>query len=225
MKKPVLLFSILIAGAATFTSCNKNLKDDIKDLKNQVDTLKKHNSELQEQVNGIESALGSNEPIAVTSTFVDDNNTTRTIKEVYKFKSSGAETQSLRENGDGTYDIYIERFSDVEWYEGAWVAFTYNPTSKAITNKRGGHYWSDMDSYGDRTRFDEVSYGGAGLTITITVNNINLATGEISLSFAASGTGAYTNTIHSYYCPNQGQPMSTSFSFTGKLKLFPHDDE
>jgi hypothetical protein len=219
MKKSLVILSLLVAGSTLFSSCNKKLKDDIKDLKQQVDELKKHNSELQEQVNGVENILGSNEPIIATTTFTDNNNTTRTVVGAYKFKAGNSSTQRMYDNGDGTYDIYIERFSDVEWYEGAWVAFTYNPTTKAVTNKRGGQYWNDEDPYYNNARYDE-NYITTGLTFSITVNSLNLATGEISLNFSASGTAEYTNAVVYYYVPNKGKPVSTTFSFTGKLKVF-----
>jgi hypothetical protein len=218
MKKSFVIFSMLVAGATLFSSCNKKLKDDISDLEKKVNELKKHNSELQEQVNGVENILGSNEPIAATTTFVDNNDATRTITGVYKFKGGNNETQHMIKNDDGTYDIYIERISDVGWEEGAWVGFTYNPTTKAVTNKRGGQYWDDQDPYYDNVRYDE-DYT-TGLTFNITVNSLNVATGDISLNFSASGTAAYTNAVEYYYVPNKGKPVSTTFTFAGKLKVF-----
>lgn len=223
MKKPVFLFGILVAGTFAFSSCTKNLKDDIKDLQKQVDSLDKSNSELDEKIKDIENAIGSNEPIAVTSTFVDDNSVTRTIKDVYRFKSSGSSTHSLRQLNNGTYEVYIERFSDVDWWEGAWIAFTYAPSTKAITRKRGGHYWEDYNPYNNRTRYDGINYTGSGLTIDINLKNLNLTTGEIALDFSANATADYTNTYTSN-SPNPGQAMSTTFSFTGKLRLFPYED-
>src|SRR5688572_20561133 len=119
MKKLVIIFSVLIAGSP-FVSCKK-LKDDIKDLQSQVtdlrkqnDTLKNHNSILQKQLNRIDSSIGSNEPITTTTTFEDNNGATRTISGVYKFKASDYSTQRLTKNTDGTYEVYIERFGDVE---------------------------------------------------------------------------------------------------------------
>ncbi|MGE5107338.1 MAG: hypothetical protein ACM3H8_07325, partial [Sphingobacteriales bacterium] len=103
--------------------------------------------------------------------------------------------------------------------EGAWVSFTYNPATKTVTNKRGGHYWDDQDPYYNQTLYYENGFN-TGLTIDIKVNNINVATGDISLSFSASGTGAYTTGVPYYYSPNQGKANSTNFTFTGKLKIF-----
>jgi hypothetical protein len=220
MKKSLIIFGILLAGSTFFASCNKNLKDDIKNLRQQVDSLKKHNSELQDQIGGVENILGSNEPISVTTTFKDNNDSTRTITAIHKFKSADNETQSLAKLADGNYSIYIERFSDVEWYEGAWVSFTYNPTTKAITNKRGGQYWYDNDSYDNYARYDDNYANLGGLTFDINIKSINLTTGDISLTFTGSATSAYTSGVPYYYRPNAGKPMSTTFSFTGKLKLF-----
>ncbi|OQP53512.1 hypothetical protein [Niastella populi] len=211
MKKLVIIFGVLIAGSP-FVSCKK-LKDDINDLK-------KHNSALQEQLDGVISSLGSNEPITATTTFEDNNSKSRTVSGMYRFKGNDQSTQKLSNNGDGTYDIYIERFSDVGWNEGAWTEFTYNPTTKEVTNVAGGHYWEDEDSY-----YDNAYYSGnyTGLTKSITIDSLNVTTGNVSLKFSASGTGAYTNAVSYWYSPNQGKPVSTEFSFAGKLKLFTQD--
>ncbi|MBO9198710.1 MULTISPECIES: cell division protein ZapB [Niastella] len=238
MKKLLIVFGVFIAGSP-FVSCKK-MKDDIKDLKNQVtdlksqndtlknqnnnlkdqtDTLKNRNSVLQEKLNGVINSLGSDEPIAATTTFQDNTGATRTVIGSYKFKASDYSTQRAIKNSNGTYYIYIERFSDVEWYEGAWTEFTYNPTTKAVTNASGGQYWSDADSYYDNARY-EGSYTGTGLTLNITVDNFNTATGAISMKFAAAATGTYTNAVDPWYTPNQGKSMSTNFTFAGKLKVF-----
>jgi len=222
MKKLAIIFGVLIAGSP-FVSCKK-MKDDIKDLKNQVsdlekknDTLKTWNSALQAQLNGVINSLGSDEPITATTTFTDDDGKTRTVTGTYKFKSTDYYTQSMYNNNDGTYDIYIERFSDVRWKEGAWVYFTYNPTTKAVTNISGGHYWNDYDPY-----YDNVYYYGTytGLTKSLTVESFDMTTGAISIKFACSGTSAYTTAISQYDSPNQGAPVATTFSFAGKLKVF-----
>ncbi|MGE5107339.1 MAG: hypothetical protein ACM3H8_07330 [Sphingobacteriales bacterium] len=205
MKTSTMILSALVAGTTLFSSCTKSLKNDIKDLK--------------QDVADIQGSLGSNEPITATTTFVDDSDVTRTVTGIYKFKSGNAATQSMTRNPDGTYAIYIERFSDVEWYEGAWASFTYNPTTKAVTNKIGGHYWDDQDPYYDRAKYDE-NFFNTGLTMDIKVNNIDVATGDISISFSASGTSAYTTGVSYTWSPNQGKAVSTNFTFTGKLTIF-----
>jgi hypothetical protein len=207
MKKYLLIFAVLIAGSP-FVSCKK-MKDDIKDLKNQVNELQKENDTLK-------NSLGSDEPIAATTTFEDDNGATRTVSGVYKFKGSDLYTQSLVKISDTAYDVYIERYSQGGG-EGASVEFTYNPATKAVKNVEGSHYWRDADDYTDRVRY----YGTyTGLTKNLTIDSLNITTGAISLKFSAAGTSAYTSAVSYSYTPNQGKPVATNFSFVGKLKLF-----
>jgi hypothetical protein len=196
-----------------------DLKSQVNDLKNQNDTLKTYNSTLQQQLKGVINSLGSDEPITATTTFTDNAGTTRTVTGVYKFKSADYSTQKAVNNGDGTYSIYVERFSDVSWYEGAWAQFTYNPTTKAVTSITGGQYWNDEDPYNDYAYYTS-SYGGTGLTLAITVDKFDTTTGDFSMKFAATGTAAYTSAISSGYSPNQGKPDATNFTFTGKLRIF-----
>jgi hypothetical protein len=223
MKKLLLIFGVLIAGSP-FVSCKK-MKDDIKDLQNQAnelakqtDTLKAKHSSLKDQLDGIANAIGSDEPITATTTFEDNNGATRTVSATYNFKSTDYYTQYMINNGDGTYSIYIERFIDVDWNEGISVYFTYNPTTKAVTNESVGHYWDDNDPFYDYAYYYSGSY--TGLTKSLTVDSFNLATGAISIKFSASGTSAYTASAD---VPNPGKPVSTNFAFAGKVKLFSQD--
>ena len=187
------------------------------DLKKANDTLTKYNSELQLKLNGVLSSLGSDEPITATTTFQDNNGATRTVAGVYNYKSSDYNTQYLIKNDDGTYSIYIERFN-MTWNEGAWTGFTYDPAKKQIANIRGGQYWGDYDPYENRVIYDGET-GTRGLSRSITIDSLNLTTGAISLKFSASATSEYTP-AQSWYVPNPGKPVSTTFSFAGKLKLF-----
>jgi len=225
MKKLLIVFGVFAIGSS-LVSCNKKLKDDINDLKSQVndlknqnDSLKTYNSTLQQQMNGVINSLGSDEPITATTTFTDNSGATRTVTGTYRFKSSDYSTQKAVKNSDGSYDIYIERFSDVSWYEGAWVSFNYNPTTKAVTNIQGGQYWDDADSYRNNAYYYS-SYSGTGLTLTITVNSFDTTTGAISMKFTGAGTADYTSSVSTSYSPNSGKPEATNFTFAGKLHIF-----
>ncbi len=221
MKKTTLIvISALMIVSGFLTSCNKKLKEDIKELDSQVSDLKTKNDQLQGQIDGVNSILGSNEPITATTSFVDDDGVTRTWTDTYKFKSGNNSTQSMEANGDGTFDIYIERFSDVDWIEGAWLEFTYNPTSGAVTNAEGGHYWDWNLPYNDRTYF-ESDY--TGCTVNITLSNINTTTGAISLSFSGTLDDAYGATYSTSYVPNDDKGATTTFSFAGTLKVYPNN--
>lgn len=210
MKRSFVVFSALVIAALSFSSCNKNLKDDIKDLQ-------RENSEMKEKLNGIANALGTDEPITVTTSFKDRDNVSRTVKETYSFKASGTSTQSMVKQPNGKYDIYVERFSDVNWNDGAWVAFTYDPATKAITNKRGGHYWDDYGNYRSDAYFNE-NNNIPGLTFTVNIKNIDLTTGVISMDVTMAGTEEYSQNAGDV--PNSNSAVTTSFSFDGKLRVY-----
>jgi hypothetical protein len=199
MKKLLIIFSVAIA-VSPFVSCKK-MKDDIKDLKDQVNTLNRQ--------------LGADEPITATTTFDDNTGATRTVKGTYYFKTTDYYSQRMIKNSDGTYAIRIERFEGADGTDGAGVSFTYNPTTKAVTNISGSHDWTDADPY---KNYVEYSGTYTGLTMTVTVDNLDVTTGAISVKFSASGTAAYTAVVTDN--PNPGKPCSTNFSFVGKLKIF-----
>ncbi|MDF2191524.1 hypothetical protein [Paraflavitalea sp. CAU 1676] len=223
MKKPAIILGIIMSGSLAFTSCTKDLKNDISDLKKEVDSLHSSNDSIAGRLNGIDIILGANEPIVATTTFTDNSNATRTIKSTYKFKAGNSSTQVARGYADGTYEIYIERFGDVEWDEGAAVRFRYNPTTKAITEKRVYHYWDNADAYQDRAYYGEGYDTHEGLTINITVNNFNITTGEISLNVSASGNADYATAVYNWgYAPANGKAYNTAFTFAGKVKVWPY---
>lgn len=199
MKKLFLIFGVLIAGSP-FVSCKK-MKDDIKDLKDQVNTLNRQ--------------LGADEPITATTTFEDKSGATKTATGTYYFKSTDYYSQSMIKNSDGSYDVRIERYEGADGTDGVSLRFTYNPTTKAVTKISGSHDWTDADPY---QNYAEYSGTYAGLTMNVTVESLDLTTGAISVKFSASGTAAYTAVVTDN--PNPGKPCSTNFSFVGKLKAF-----
>src|SRR5687767_11131340 len=99
MKKLFLIFGVLIAGSP-FVSCKK-MKDDIKDLKDQVNTLNRQ--------------LGADEPITATTTFEDKSGATRTVTGTYYFRSTvDYYTQALIKNSDSSYNIRIDRYESAD---------------------------------------------------------------------------------------------------------------
>jgi len=222
MKKTPYILGVLITGALTFTSCTKNLKDDINDLKNQVDTLHRSNDSIAGRLNGIELILGANEPLTGSTNFTDNNNATRTVNFNYQFKAGNINTHYAQELANGKFNIFIRRFSDVEIAEEARIAFIYDAATKEITNKEVAHYWNNADNYTDRAAYGIYVTNHPGLSITITVNSFNPTTGEISLTANASADAAYSAAVTQYvFAPNPGKPYSTTLSFSGKLKVFP----
>ncbi len=208
MKK---LFLALLIAPILFLSCNKKLKKEMDELEKQLQEQKAQNATLQTQINGVASLLGSNEPMTVSTSFKYDNGITRTHSDVYSFKANNYYTQSIVDNGDGTYGIRIERFLDVDWNEAAEIEFTYISSTKAITDASISHYWDwNISGYNSSVAYSS-TYSPVP-TINITLNSINVSTGEIDLSASASVVDGYNG-----YVPNSGMACSTTLSFKGVL--------
>lgn len=220
MRKTIYILCVLFVGSAFLSSCNKKLQEDLEALEKQV-------ADLKDQQNQTRSILGSNEPITAKTEFVDNNGDIRTINSKLYFKSNDYSTQYIEELSDGSYYIYIERFGDVEGGdngeggsngERAYIGFNYNSSTKAITNKDILHEWSENNSYSDYANYYE-NWDPAP-TINVTINSINVATGDISINVTASGDGEFTS---NWGGPNYGESVSTTLSFSGKLRVFEYD--
>jgi hypothetical protein len=113
--------SLLIVFGLTFAlllgSCNKKLKKELDELKSDLDATKSELNSVKNQSNNNASLLGSSTPITVTI-----NNANRQIDSVafsgtyvFDFKwDNNSDDTYIRDNGNGTYDIYIERYGSVE---------------------------------------------------------------------------------------------------------------
>jgi len=212
MKKSLLILGISLAGLAALPSCTKNLKEDIKDLQTQVDSLEKRNAALRDQARATRNILGSDEPITATTTYKDAAGIEKQYQDTYSLKSGNYSTQYMVDMEDGTYEVYIERFLDIDWSEGAWAEFRYDPATKTVTPSRGGQYWRSPG-------YNHAYYtsGNAGCELKIDLKEIDINTGKISFDFTATGSAAYTA---GGSWPNPGQAHTTKFSFTGKLAVF-----
>jgi len=224
MKNSANIARILIAGSLFFTSCTKDLKNDISDLKKGATAQHRRIDSIAGRIDSIDIILGANEPITVTTSFADNNNGTRTIKGTYSFKSNNNETQFARAQADGSYLVFVKRFQGIYSNERASVFFRYDPATKSVSEKQVIHQWDDADGYLDFAAYGTRYAGHEGLSINITVNSFNVATGAISLNVSASGNADYANLMHYYGESPSITPYSTSISFEGKVKIFPYSD-
>ena len=165
---------------------------------------------LEDRINVIENALGTNEPFTVKFATKDDNNVDIIDNATYLFKAGG-DSEYIGKYTDGTMEIYIERFSDVDWYEGAWIEFTYNSATKAVSEVQSGTYfYNKFDDYVN-TSF---RYYDTNCTINLKVNQIDVTTGLVDVSVESSTTAA------SGYNKYEGKSMTGTFKFRGKLPVF-----
>lgn len=201
----------------TITSCTKDLKDDARKLKEELEKLQAENDELKNSASNTSRTVGLDNPLKVTTVLTDFDNNQVTMERTYKFKASNSTSSYLLKNNDNTYKILIIRYRDAISIENCAISFTYNPSTKAITNKVISQQWWPDNEPSEWW----IEYSGgentAGLTREINIESIDLTTGEISLTAKASATGEYTRNGNG---PYEGQPMSTTISYKGKLGVF-----
>src|SRR5690554_944391 len=118
MKKNITVFAgLFFCLFVGLSSCNKKLKEDMDSLERELAANKAQVEALQNQANDQSNMLTAQSPIIVNIT-----NATRGVDDVaftanldYKFESDRPfESTYFRENGNGTYDIYIERYTTGE---------------------------------------------------------------------------------------------------------------
>lgn len=202
MKRSFVIFCTLMIGALSFSSCNKKLKDDINELKNQI---------------------GVDEAITATTTFTDKNGTARTITGTYKIKDSDSESNALVKNSDGTYSVYIDRSSAVHGDEGVSLEFTYDPASKKITYKESGHYWTDFGLSNGEAYVYEYDEPKEGLTFNLNIKTLDLEAGLLNVEVKIEATKEYSN--NNGNAPNNNAGFTTTYSFSGKLKKFERNNQ
>ena len=188
----MVLVSVMAIG---LSSC---LKDDLEDLQSQVAELEKN--------------LGFDQPLSAQ--FDTKNDAGTAVSYTKKFLYQSPEYIYMEDNGDNTFDIYVEKYSDPEWYEGAWVFFTYDAsTGEVVGDPRGGIYFNDENWRWVNPWFSRSNYGDSN-TCTVTINSINTSTGKIDFVFDGSTTDAATNNEYS------GKAMTLKLTFKGTLPKY-----
>lgn len=205
MKRSIVLSGLILFGSLLFSSCTKQLKDDIK--------------ELQQKIDDVSHGLGADEPITPVTVFKDKKGNTITIADTYRFKGSDYNTQSLIKKQNGMYQVNITRFVDVQYSESVDISFNYDPSTKAITSKYCDHDWNDNGEYNSRAYYNYDNFN-KGLSFDIDLKKIDITTGDISLDVKINATQEYCSGMADFSVPWAGTTLSTSFSFDGKLKVY-----
>ncbi len=185
-----LLPAGLLMAAVIFSSCS----DD----------------DLDKRLDKLENTLGTNEPLKVDFATTNYNDVAIAKETSFKFKSLDND-EAIWDLQNGSYYVYIERFSDIDWNQGGWIEFYYNPTSKEVTDAEGGVYFYDQYSYYNSYNFYE---DNGGNTVDLEVTSFNAETGKISVNFVASTDASAGNNVY------EGKAMTISMKFSGKLRVF-----
>ncbi|HVD97073.1 MAG TPA: hypothetical protein VNB90_02640 [Cytophagaceae bacterium] len=215
-KKSMLLMAAAVVMSVAFSSCNKKLKDDIKDLDNQVADLKSQQATTNSNLSATNSTLDATNstlkfyPFSMTVSTKNDNDSAMTISRTYKF-NTGPDYSNITNNHDGTYSVYLYVTESAYWDNDAYMGFTYNPTTKVVTN---GSF--DLNYYDYQYNYKNVRLyqSDADATVTVTVNTFDTTTGAVDISVNGTTTTASSYNIYS------GKAMTASFHYTGTLTVF-----
>lgn len=195
---------ISLAVLALSTGCNKKLKKEIEEMDQKI-------QELESKQNQTSHLLGSDEPISLS--FYTSVNTNKTINldQNFYFKAGNFNTQYLEDNGDGTYEVYIERWEDLNGNSYSFIEFDYNPSTNVATNvELGGEFYDSNGTFCD-TRIRSTD---PEATINVSVQSFNANTGTVSVT----ATGSTSNSSNYNYFAGNG--MSGTWKFSGKLPIY-----
>jgi len=218
MKKINTLF-VVLAGTLSLTSCSKDLKNDARRLNEELNQLEAANDSLKDRINQTSYVLHLDAPANIKTILTNNEGKQAVFERQYLFKQTNTFSHCMVKNANGSYDIRIIRYLDPGSSEYCRLQFTYDPSTKLISDKSVVHYWLDPIMYEAYIEYRALP-NTAGLTIDITVESINTSTGEIALTAKAAGTGEYTKNANA---PYPGQPISTTLSFKGRLEVMLRD--
>jgi hypothetical protein len=202
MKRSFVFFCALMAGALSFSSCNKDLKDDLNELKKE---------------------MGVDEPITATTSFTDLKNAERKITATFKYKYGNNYSDAMSKNSDGNYEIHIRRFQDRYDENSIELYFVYDPTTKKILYKDFNLDWDDLGLSTGNIDISEDGDPETGLTFNIDIKSIDVQAGTINIDVKVEGTKEYSNN-NPYDVPNRNSAFTTAFSFNGKLTVYDNNE-
>lgn len=168
-------------------------------------------NDLEDRIEKLETTIGSNEPLTVDFNTTDAQNRDITLKRDFNYKPVGGFNTYIQFYTPNILEVYVERFSDSNWSEGAWIAFTYNTETKEVSNAGANIYFINRYGYWLRPNFydnEDVSNG------ELKVNAVDLQKGFVDVEFSASTTSESFNNVY------QGKPMIAKFRFKGTVDVY-----
>lgn len=198
MKRSFVFFCALMAGALSFSSCNKDLKDDLNELKRDA---------------------GVDEPLVVTTTFTDYKNQERKITGTLKYNNGVMDSDAMIKNPDGNYEIRIGRSMNLANDQWAGLGFYYDPATKKVLYVALEHYWEDLGFSNGHVEVYQNENPTNGLSFDLNIKSIDLESGNINLELKVEGTKEYASN-NSWRVPNNNSGFTSVISFNGKLNKF-----
>jgi hypothetical protein len=166
--------------------------------------------ELEDRIDALENALGTNEPTTIKIETKDYNDDPVIYNQTFKFKSIGNSNAIGVIKDYDLIQVALERFIDVETSQNTELLLEYSEETKTVTFARLGINILH-EAFGTYNMY--FYKNGQDNTFDITLKDINTKTGQISLDITIKTDG---NTYTSIY---YGQPTTLKLSFKGKLKV------
>lgn len=165
--------------------------------------------DLEKRVDKIENGLGFKEPIKINFSTTNDDD--ETVNEKGPFAFAGAYNGYFYNYSDDMYYVYVERFTNLEYYQNsgpsAELEFEFDATTKEVT-------WSDLDLVFFLQNGHQLypEFNSDAETLTLKINSFNPETGAINVSFSGNTSEESEDNVY------EGKSMKVSGSFKGKLK-------
>ncbi|MFN8416847.1 MAG: hypothetical protein U0U66_11010 [Cytophagaceae bacterium] len=202
MKKHLLVVAVAILSASFLTSCNKGLKDDMKELEQKLADEQAKNQKLQE-------ALGTSSCASISLKTKDYDDVEVVASGDYCLNEESF-AGVIAHRGDSIYAITIEKSGDLSGDKYLYFDFYYDAKNKVseMDYLELEGYFNDLSDYFDVELEDDEE-----LTSTITVTSFNPTTGQISFTYSGVST---ENFNYNHY---EGQPMTIGVSFSATLPV------
>lgn len=173
-------------------------------LKNEVD-------DLEQRLNEIETALGTNEPIVMNFSTTTLNGDAIEKNTAFLFKLSDYYGNYMWDNGDDTYEVYFYRGLTVDFDEYVEIYFEYDANTSTASDVYAYMRWRDEFGNLVNPTFQE---NQAGNTLEFKINTINIENGRVSVTLNVETDATAANNEYA------NQPMKCKLEFNGKLGLF-----
>jgi hypothetical protein len=206
MKKITILFTLFVLVAALTTSCNKKKLDELEESNA---AIKAQNDAIQAQLNGVINAdMGTPINVSFTGNRYIDSAAFSFSKSFSGLDAGDYGNNYVYDNGDGTYEIYVYRYTNEGW---AYIYFSqYDPTDDSYSY----YYVESEGTYlqSDNSALYLYSWGDGQWSNNAVLNSVNYtpSNGMFDVNITVTTPDGSTDN-------STENPSTTVYSFSGAL--------
>lgn len=195
------MIAVAILSVSFLTSCNKGLKDDMKELEQKLAEEQAKNAKIRQN-------LGGDACFSYTFSTNDGTNAVNLTDDLCLYNDHVVDGNYVIDYGDSTYYVYVERTGDY-WDDYLSIGFDYDSKTGIVELDEAYLYAifpGELDQNGVYF-YDEENTTNNVLRVT----SFNRNTGAISFSFNGATLADFSDNYYS------NQPMTLNFNFSGDL--------